>query len=94
MTVSFVWFLLLLLAGLASAQANDTFTIRLPWCRPSSGSYERRRAREGDTVEFDWNDEETFHNALIYPSGDCSDSGGSELVSDAPGASYTFQPAD
>jgi len=84
---------LLLAATFAVTFAQDTFTIVLPWCKPSGGSYERRQAREGDTVEFDWW-ESTFHNAEIYPSGDCFDSGGQEFLSESSGASYTFTASD
>jgi plastocyanin len=82
-----------LVVVVAAAEATDTVTITLPWCKPSTpGSYERRQAREGDTVEFDWLAE--YHNAVIYPSGDCLDSSDREFLGEQPGASYTFTAED
>ena len=83
-------FLLILRLSLSTVDAE---TIEFPWCIPTIGSsYVKQQAKEGDTIVFRWAGE--YHNAFLYPSGDCNDSEGGEYLGEQPGASYTFSPEE
>lgn len=85
-------FLFLALASTTSLVQAETIT--LPWCipAPDAGSYERRWAKEGDTIVFDWRGE--AHDVWIYPSGECFDKQDREYLGEQRGASYTFSSQD
>jgi len=79
---------------LAIAANAESSTLSIPWCVNWSAPapYTARQARAGDTVTFDWT--QGVHNALFYPSGDCSDAADAVLLGTDGGSSYMFTDED
>ena len=67
--------------------------LTLPWCKPPTpANYTTRSIKEGDEVVFDWAVE--YHNAWIYPSGDCNDRTDRTFLGEQAPVSYTFKSED
>ena len=63
----------------------------ITWKVPAEDDpYTPMTANVGDSVSFTWG---SGHDVHIHPSGTC-DEAGAKLVSDTPGATYTFKEAD
>jgi len=86
-----LYLLLQFLCGACSSNAQDT--INIDWFIPGPEGLSSQTANVGDTVFFEWNSNNAFHNVFIHPSGDCSMNNRIFVGNRSP-TTYVFTEAD